>query len=206
MPRITVFIILIFISAWLILGSPPKTFAEEGDWCGDPISLGSNFCCDSSGPKANNVCNIARQKQLDADGDCLEPYHSRLSYPHSCDWKPECCYIPPTPTATPTPAPTGVAACENNCGGLGPCGYRNSDRSCTINNSCCHRTCSGGSCITIAGAGTNACDTNNQCVGATPTATPTSTPTPTPTPTPSPAPTPTPTPTPAPTPTPFESK
>lgn len=61
----------------------------------------------------------------------------------------------------------GSSGCDSSCG-KGVCGYKNTDGSCTTDNSCCHRTCSGTSCNTVAGGGVNACDTNSQCTSPPP--------------------------------------
>lgn len=75
----------------------------------------------------------------------------------------------PTPPPTPTPPPAGTAGCDSGCG---TCGYRNSDTSCTTDNSCCHRVCNGNACTTIFGGGANDCDNDSQC-GSPPTPAPT---------------------------------
>jgi hypothetical protein len=62
----------------------------------------------------------------------------------------------PTPTAVPPP-PEG--SCDESCG---TCGYRNTSNECETNNGCCHRTCSGPTCITVFGSGSNACNVETQ--------------------------------------------
>lgn len=67
----------------------------------------------------------------------------------TCGNKGHCTYTPP------------AGQCDSTCtaGGIpnNPCGFRNSDGSCTTNNSCCRRVCQNCACKTVSGGGTNDC-------------------------------------------------
>lgn len=83
------------------------------------------------------------------------------------------------PATTPPPPPPG-ARCDGSCG---LCGYRNSNGTCTTNNNCCNKKCTGNKCEETNGSygAADQCQ-NDQMCATIPSITPSQPPTPTPTP------------------------
>ena len=187
---------LIIASLLLLVPSPVKA-----DTCGGYVeccdSIYDVYQCSISGdycdPTDPNACDFGSQGNCNfAYKGCDGSYEpgcfvtGGVCKNHACKdgqvimWETYSCgwISTPDPTATPIPPPPD-GNCDASCG---TCGYRNASNKCETNWGCCHRTCSGPSCITIFGSGSNECDEETEaedCGDITPTPGP---PTPTPTP------------------------
>lgn len=141
--------------------APPEP-PPPSEWCGDGICNNgedSSWCSDCTPPP---TCSNLTEDRNECCGAGLSKYVKKYEWSDGsgvCQWDIGPCNQPDGACNPPS-----GGSCDQGCGGV--CGYRRSDGTCTTDNSCCHRTCSGSSCVTVVGGGANSCDSDANCTSS----------------------------------------
>lgn len=150
------FTLLLIVSFFALSGK--KVFAAVGDRC---TCTGSTACSIKSAGDCGGTDGITVSYdgycQIYQDGVTCGPHCSATcTRQENCNFRIGPCDNPASCTYTPP-----VGTCDSTCtaGGIpnNPCGFRNSDGTCTTDNSCCRRVCQNCACKTVSGGGTNDC-------------------------------------------------